>query len=355
MPNPLTYEAVMAAVAEHDALGEDRFLAKYKAGKALEYVLEIDGERYASKAIVRAGLMAVNDGVRQRKTGGVTGAVRDLRKLGFTVIRLPRDPDAPPTTDVKWAWDEHVLALELYQESYPKLPSDRSVEVIELSGLLNRLGALKGIERTEKYRNADGVGMKLANFRRHDPRYTRQTRKGEDGKEVLKVGLSQGAKGEKEVWDRYQDDPQGLAAAASAVRAFINQGERQPTLVAIEPDEYRGKPEGEIRFRLHKIRERSPALVKDKLAQVMRGKGRLECDVCSFDFSKAFGTHGQGFLEVHHTVPIALSEPGRVTTLDELAVVCANCHRMLHRNDLIAVDDLRAIFQRHGYALAFRD
>ena len=50
----ITREAVLAALAEHDELGQDQFLAKYGFDRARLYVLVHDGKPYDSKAIVGA-------------------------------------------------------------------------------------------------------------------------------------------------------------------------------------------------------------------------------------------------------------------------------------------------------------
>jgi 5-methylcytosine-specific restriction protein A len=63
----------------------------------------------------------------------------------------------------------------------------------------------------------------------------------------------------------------------------------------------------------------------------MEATGRLECEVCGFDFFETYGERGNGFAECHHK--LALSHGTRSTYLRDLAVVCANCHRMFHRGD----------------------
>ena len=50
----VTREAVLAALAEHDQLGQDQFLDKYGFDRARLYVLVHDGKPYDSKAIVGA-------------------------------------------------------------------------------------------------------------------------------------------------------------------------------------------------------------------------------------------------------------------------------------------------------------
>ncbi len=56
----------------------------------------------------------------------------------------------------------------------------------------------------------------------------------------------------------------------------------------------------------------------------------LTCEACGFDFAATYGERGQGFIEVHHRKPVhTLAEAG-ATRLEDLAIVCANCHRMIH-------------------------
>jgi predicted HNH restriction endonuclease len=101
--------------------------------------------------------------------------------------------------------------------------------------------------------------------------------------------------------------------------------------------------EGREFLRLHRARERNRRLVARKKQSVLSECGRLACEVCGFDFAAAYGPRGDGFAECHHTQPISQSAPGRHTRLSELAVVCANCHRMLHRRPWVSVAGLQAV------------
>jgi 5-methylcytosine-specific restriction protein A len=52
-------------------------------------------------------------------------------------------------------------------------------------------------------------------------------------------------------------------------------------------------------------------------------------------------THGADYIECHHVDLLADTEV-TLTRLEDLALVCANCHRMLHRGDPPpTVDELR--------------
>lgn len=90
-------------------------------------------------------------------------------------------------------------------------------------------------------------------------------------------------------------------------------------------------PEGRIVTKLHTRRERNPTLIKKKKESVLKSTGSLKCEVCGFDFEYFYGSLGTGFAECHHCLPLSsLANPTK-TKLDDLAVVCANCHRILHR------------------------
>ncbi|WP_276208284.1 HNH endonuclease [Gracilibacillus sp. YIM 98692] len=59
--------------------------------------------------------------------------------------------------------------------------------------------------------------------------------------------------------------------------------------------------------------------------------GRLICEVCEFDFMERYGEIGDGYIEGHHTKPISEMSENEQTKVEDIALVCANCHRMLHR------------------------
>jgi HNH endonuclease len=82
--------------------------------------------------------------------------------------------------------------------------------------------------------------------------------------------------------------------------------------------------------RLHRIRERSRKLVEHRKQKALAEFGRLCCEVCRFDFEKSYGEGRRGFIEAHHTKPVETLVEGSKTRLEDLALLCANCHRMAH-------------------------
>jgi len=84
--------------------------------------------------------------------------------------------------------------------------------------------------------------------------------------------------------------------------------------------------EGKLRLITHYARERDRNIIKAKKKQALHKK-TLKCEICKFSFIDAFGVE---FIECHHKTPISQSGVTE-TTLDDLGLVCANCHRMLHK------------------------
>lgn len=93
-----------------------------------------------------------------------------------------------------------------------------------------------------------------------------------------------------------------------------------------------GFPEGRLVERKHKSRERNQKLVVEAKEGFLRNNETLHCEICGFDFEEKYGERGSGFIEAHHTVPVSEMKPGQKTQLEDIALVCSNCHRMLHRS-----------------------
>jgi hypothetical protein len=89
--------------------------------------------------------------------------------------------------------------------------------------------------------------------------------------------------------------------------------------------------EGNTEMRMHLCRERNASIVAAKRRQVLQRTGKLVCEVCGFDFQEAYGTIGEGFCEVHHLRALSEAKSEVETRLEDLSVICSNCHRMIHR------------------------
>jgi 5-methylcytosine-specific restriction protein A len=317
--------AVQKAIAEFRQLGQTAFLDKYGFGTSRGWLLLDRGEEFDAKAILGAA-----HAYQYPKSGslpydefhGGQPTARKLRMLGFTV----REPltHRNPT----WTRDELILALELYMRHRPHFPDDRHPEVVNLSRLLNKLGQSTSASGAGSYRNSNGVAMKLQNFRRLDPE--------QEGK-----GLPAGGKTEMEVWNAFAKDPGRLRATAAAIKAAIEELQDNWDQ---QPDDGEEAEEGKILTRLHRTRERDRRIVDRRKAQALKREGVLRCEACTFDFGKFYSERGSGFIECHHTKPVSSLVPGEKTRLQDLVLLCANCHRMVHvRRPWLTVEQLKSV------------
>jgi len=108
--------------------------------------------------------------------------------------------------------------------------------------------------------------------------------------------------------------------------------------------------EGRRRLRVHLSLERSRRLINDF-------KGSLtdfSCEACGVDLGETYGPIGEGCIEAHHRRPVSEMQEGETTKLSDLAALCPNCHRIIHRNGLMPVEDLARYFKAQStpYPLA---
>lgn len=83
--------------------------------------------------------------------------------------------------------------------------------------------------------------------------------------------------------------------------------------------------EGALKLISHLVKERNKEIVFQKKQIAIQNK-KLHCEVCTFSFKEIYGAT---YIECHHLDPIGKGGI-RQTTLADLALVCSNCHRMLH-------------------------
>lgn len=232
-----------------------------------------------------------------------------------------------------WTRDELILALDVYLRRRGHIPSPRDSDIVDLSDLLNRLPIHTVRPDLEKFRNANGVVLKITNLAALDPQYPG-------------AGMSRGSHLDAVVWDRYSGHPDELRRVADAIRS-ADAAFELPIVPEADEDDIEAD-EGRLLTRLHRVRERDRRLVERKKAGVLSSNGALSCEVCRFDFAATYGTLGERFIEAHHIVPLSEAGASR-TSLADLALVCSNCHRMLHRaKPWIGPRQLRDLLFQHS-------
>ena len=107
-----------------------------------------------------------------------------------------------------------------------------------------------------------------------------------------------------------------------------------------------GVTEGERKLRAHYIRERAGKLRSLKLEQFLRNHGKFFCELCGEAVGGRYpSTLDHKIYEVHHRKPLAQADRPVQTALDDLALLCANCHRSVHTS--AEVDHNYSVLMKH--------
>ncbi|MEU5428295.1 HNH endonuclease [Streptomyces olivoreticuli] len=221
-----------------------------------------------------------------------------------------------------WTWDELLLACSLVANNHWRELRQTDTQVAELSTLLRSLPLHSSQARAiPEFRSIGSVSRKTTDLATNRPGYPgKPTRCGKLDKSVIAAFL---------------EYPAELSAAASAIRKGIASTDLSH--IPEHPDEATEDGvtglEGRLLARWTLARERDPKLRRRKIAHAQRHGQLLRCEVCAFDFARSYGRLGEGYIEVHHVVPLHISGL-QETRLDDLALLCANCHRMCHRSHL---------------------
>ncbi len=337
-PTLITRDSVLAAMAEHDGIGRAAFLEKYGFREARTHLVWHEGHSYDSKAIVGAAfgyLPGQSDALRSDEFYGGQPSIRPLLREGFTFVAPVGSAPATPEKlkNPLWTRDQVILALDLYVKHKGRDPGVKHPDVIEVSALLRQMATEVGLTT---YRNPSGVIMKMMNFRSVDPVFTNKGGKGLGGASKL----------DKAIWLEFVGKPQDLAVAAEAIREGTFAGMDEETLDEVQS--YKAK-EGKVSYRLHRTLERDRKVVAIKKSAVLKVYGKLECEACGFDFVATYGPRGYGFIEAHHTNPVHAMVEGDETTPNDLALVCSNCHRVIHKaKPWLTVAELKALLTPNG-------
>jgi hypothetical protein len=139
----------------------------------------------------------------------------------------------------------------------------------------------------------------------------------------------------KDIEEKYVQYCESLGIIANEKGAF--GAPRKYWLIEIKVDFVRNLqmtdefPEGKLVERTHLARERNSKVINLAKQNFINKNGRLYCQVCGFDFEKVYGLLGFGYIEGHHTIAVADMGPDHLTKVEDISLVCSNCHRMIHK------------------------
>lgn len=211
-----------------------------------------------------------------------------------------------------WTRDEIILALDLYFARAGQVPNPTDPAVVALSEEIRKLPIHVGATKRESFRNAAGVAFKLQNLR--------QVATGR--------GLPNTSKADKAAWADYGQDAAKVHALAAQIRQQIRDDAPLATEVeAIDDDEV--FLEGRVLTATHQRRERR-LKVRQKLLKARIAAGALSCEACDAGPKSSDSLLASSGFEAHHIVPLAAGGEKEIR-LKDLALLCATCHRLIHR------------------------
>lgn len=92
-----------------------------------------------------------------------------------------------------------------------------------------------------------------------------------------------------------------------------------------------GFEEGKKQLRQHILRERNHMVITLAKNKFKEEHGKLYCKICGFDFENKYGEIGKDFIEGHHIIPVSEIPENYKTKVNDIVLVCSNCHSMLHK------------------------
>lgn len=226
-----------------------------------------------------------------------------------------RLPVTKGSGNANWTRDETILALDLYLK-LGHAPGPKHPDIQKLSALLNRMPWHSPESRTGTFRNPDGVSLKLLNLRSY-----------ERGKGLTFSRI------DAEVFAELASHPERVACLADTIRKalYIDEAERSSISAASSSEEPEWEfAEGRLLTSLHMRRERSRKVRQELVAQ-RKKDGQLGCDLCLWTCVSASDAFREAVFEAHHLIPLAHLVESHKTKLRDVALLCANCHRLIHR------------------------
>lgn len=125
---------------------------------------------------------------------------------------------------------------------------------------------------------------------------------------------------------------------------FKNFNQEESVELTQEDDEF---SEGKILLKKHLQRERNVKLIELSKKKFVEKHGRLYCEICGFDFEKIYGELGKKFIEAHHIKPVSEMAENEKTSIDDIVMVCSNCHSMIHRKKpWLTIDRMKEILKK---------
>ncbi|MFD2112017.1 HNH endonuclease [Thiorhodococcus fuscus] len=91
--------------------------------------------------------------------------------------------------------------------------------------------------------------------------------------------------------------------------------------------------EGERKLELHMAVERDKKLRNQKVKEFLDKNEKIFCELCGFQFTQNYPWLTKDIIEVHHIIPLSKLSGKTKITLNDLMLLCSNCHLAIHQGD----------------------
>ncbi len=269
---------------------------------------EVRGERRQGKPRLRK-----HEGTNRRKL--------HLPQLVMAIARLPE----PAREDTL-----HAVTFPLQSKSFVMDAMD--FDIIEDDGLTVTLAPLRVSIRNAKFQvdlqdRINAIAEDLQNLSMIKSKHPDLGAAIDaHGTELKKAVNSSEIRLAADAVNNLQAEVFGLTNAGSATK--LEEAAAKPP---VELEEEIFGVEGKLLTRIHVYKERDKAFAsRAKKYYKDKTGGQLWCQACGMDPLAKYGADGERCLEAHHQVPIEELQPDSITRVDEMAIVCASCHRIIH-------------------------
>ena len=92
--------------------------------------------------------------------------------------------------------------------------------------------------------------------------------------------------------------------------------------------------EGKEQFSIHKSKERNPKLILAAKEQFSALHGDLYCETCKETFHNIPAAFRFSFFQGHHRKPLKTVTEEHLISINEIMIVCPNCHVLMHIEEL---------------------
>jgi len=127
---------------------------------------------------------------------------------------------------------------------------------------------------------------------------------------------------------------EGIFGLVECAEEYVVLGRQSETHV-LASRAGQGFMEGGKNYVTHLLSERNYQVVK-----LLKSSRSWVCEICGDDFKVRYGFE---YIEAHHKVPVSTKATKGIVFLEDLALLCSNCHSAVHAHMRAGIEDYLAI------------